>query len=281
MDRSAQARTLVRRLVRRDDVERRRWAVIGAVWVHLGLVGALAMVPWTRPAAGPAPERVELVVLVEAEPPPAAPAASTPNPAPHEGDPRRTSAPPGPIEPVVAAAAEPEAARPPAEQPAGRVRAAVGVDPVSQLRAELGWAAFDRSALPERAAALSLVEGSGSVAQSAGFDDADVSFRPASELEGSALGPYVEDLERRVMDRWSAMELDIQARALGIQGDVTVRYRIRRSGATADVRVARSSGLPALDGMAIRAIPARVGRLPVGFEGEELHHEVTLRYRNP
>jgi TonB family protein len=279
VDRSAQARTLVRRLVRRDDVERRRWAVIGAVWAHLGLVGALAMVPWARPADEQAPERVELVVLVDAEEAPALPTAPTPNPAPREGDPRRASAPPGPIEPVTAPTApEPEAAGPPMER---RARAVVSGDPVSQLRAELGWAAFDRSALPERAATLSLVAGSGAVSPSGGFDDAEVSFRPASELEGSALGPYVDDLERRVMDRWSAMELDIQARALGIQGDVTVRYRIRRSGATADVRVARSSGLPALDGMAIRAIPARVGRLPAAFEGEELHHEVTLRYRNP
>lgn len=283
------ARTLVRRLVRRDDPDRGRWAVIAAVWVHLAGLGLLALCSWTAPTPPrPAPVELTILVPVPAPPPPTPPRSgegARPGVRPPAGpSPERATA--GAPGPGAAADAPPAGDDVPAADPvtAARVRVRVRpptpVDPVAQLRSDLGWAAIDRDHLPEASAVLSLVD-SASPAGQGGVAEPDVVFRPAADVAGSELGDFVEDLERRVLERWSSMNLDPHARALGIQGDVTVRYRVRRNGATTDVRVVRSSGIPGLDGMAVRSIPPRVGRLPATYPGEELQHEVRLRYRNP
>jgi TonB family protein len=286
VDRRAEARTVVRRLLRRDGADARWWAAIGAVWAHLVALGvALQVHGPTTPVPSPPPV-VELVVLAAPapSPEPVVPTPPTPRVAgdPGEGPLGATAGRWEPPEDVPEAEPEGEGGPPLKAQIVRSRRRALAEDPVEELRRALGWAAIDRENLPERSAVLSLVgPGDPGPAAPGLFTEPDVAWEPAPALAGAPLGDYVATLERAILERWSSMDLDVHARAIGIQGDVTVRYRIRRSGTTSDVRVVRSSGLPSLDGMAIRAIPARLPRIPDAVGREELHHEITLRYRNP
>ncbi|MEZ4240847.1 MAG: TonB family protein [Myxococcota bacterium] len=91
----------------------------------------------------------------------------------------------------------------------------------------------------------------------------------------------MQRVSERIEARWRDADLDVASRARGVQGEVTVRYAIRRDGRTFDVRVVRSSGNPELDEMARAAIPARTERFPRDLREQVVQHEITFRYRNP
>lgn len=157
------------------------------------------------------------------------------------------------------------------------------VDPVQDLRDALGWGPIDRARLAARPAWADGL-GSGGRAPSSPqtvFDTERVAWTPAVNARGTPLGAYVTRLEDIVAARWRDLDLDLHDRAVGIQGEVAVRYVVHRSGAVSDVTVARSSGHPTLDAMARAAVPSRLPRFPSELEEEQVFHEVVLGYRNP
>jgi TonB family protein len=98
---------------------------------------------------------------------------------------------------------------------------------------------------------------------------------------GTPLGEWVQRAEEIVDERWRQLDLGTHDRAVGIGGQVTVRYVVRPGGRVIDKWVDLSSGHPTLDDMALSAIPTRLPRLPKEVEHDVLHHRMTLRYRNP
>jgi TonB family protein len=155
-------------------------------------------------------------------------------------------------------------------------------DPIEELREALGFGVLDRGELAPRprAPGLDHAAGASSSAPSAPFDlPADL----ISEVDarGTPLGRWVAAAGRRIEERWRGLDLSAHDRARGIQGDVTVCYRVLPSGRVLDVHVRRSSGLAGLDTMAVAAVPDRLPRPPRDHGGDGLVHCVTLRYSNP
>ncbi len=100
-------------------------------------------------------------------------------------------------------------------------------------------------------------------------------------LRITPLGAWLQRAESLIVERWRGSDLDAHAKAMGLQGLVTVRYVVQGSGRVSEARVTRSSGNASLDQMALDAIPPRLPRLPREQRGEPLPHQITLRYRNP
>jgi TonB family protein len=70
-------------------------------------------------------------------------------------------------------------------------------------------------------------------------------------------------------------------RALGTQGTVVVRFRVRRDGTVEDPSVLVPSGTTELDLAALAALPAHVAPFPAGVAGNRLYIRLTFRYREP
>ncbi|MEQ1507426.1 MAG: energy transducer TonB, partial [Myxococcota bacterium] len=165
---------------------------------------------------------------------------------------------------------------------AGRIAGPGTADPVDELREALGFGPLDRTALAPRPAWAGAMYESGARDSSPQLAfDVPIAWRSAVSTRGTALGAYVERAEEVIASRWRAHDLDAHSRALGLQGEVTVRYLVRPDGRTGEVAIVRSSGNPELDRMAVEAIPARLARFPRELGSSPFHHEITLRYRNP
>ncbi|MCB9685910.1 MAG: energy transducer TonB [Alphaproteobacteria bacterium] len=289
-----QARWLTRRLWRGDRVGMgARWAALASVWVHLGVVVSLAVAHLApvRPVEHPAPAPIELVVLPPEQahrpPPPPVPEERTDGVPRHGARSTRIAASPAPArsnpEPAVAdvkVEASPEVLVAEAVQLAPAPR----VDPLDELREALGFAPIDRSRLgPRRTLQGAMFQdlGPGCTLEEPADGEPDPTWESAAAAHGTPLGAYIEDIEAQVFARWRSTDLDTHARAVGIQGDVAVQYTIAANGTVRDVRVSRSSGLPALDAMAVHAIPLRLPRLPRELGLTELRHEILFRYHNP
>jgi periplasmic protein TonB len=80
---------------------------------------------------------------------------------------------------------------------------------------------------------------------------------------GSLFGWYVDAVKRRVQSNWLTYELDPRIKA---QHRGYVEFDILRDGSPTNVRVAQSSGVPAIDTSAVRAIQRidSFGKLPKG-----------------
>ncbi|MCB9676864.1 MAG: TonB family protein [Alphaproteobacteria bacterium] len=162
----------------------------------------------------------------------------------------------------------------------GEGEASAPFDPVEDLRAFMGW---ERPEL--------VGEYTGGYGYGAGFGAAATSPSSASapvvrdwasvSAREDPLGRYMRRVEEILVERWLDNDLSIQDRARGIQGDVVVQYVIRANGRTEAVVVARHSGHAELDLLALAAIPERLPRIPREVERDAIHHQVTLRYRNP
>jgi TonB family protein len=205
---------------------------------------------------------------------------SNPDRAPDAARPRASDA--GGLEQV--GAAEPALPTDPqAHVGLGRIAAPGTADPVDELREALGFGPLDRSKLaprPEWAGKLSddgLADSSPQVA----LADLHVDWQTSVSTRETPLGQYIARATAAIDARWRTADLDPHSRALGIQGDVTVRYLIHPDGRTSDVVVVRKSGNPTLDQLAIQAIPARLDRFPRELGKTPIIHEITLRYRNP
>ena len=148
----------------------------------------------------------------------------------------------------------------------------------------LGFAPIDRSRLGQRRTlqgAMFQDLGPGLTLDQPAAGEPDPAWQSADQLRGTPLGAYLQDIEAQVFARWRSTDLDTHARAIGIQGDVAVQYTISANGGVRDIRVTRSSGLPALDAMAVHAIPQHLPRLPQELGLTELRHEILFRYHNP
>jgi TonB family protein len=178
---------------------------------------------------------------------------------------------------------DPTPAAPPAEDRGLRRIAAVGTaDPITELREALGFGPLDRVTLAPRPSWSGLLRQQGvrdSSPQAA--LDAAIAWQTEFSARGTAEGAYLQRVSERIEARWDHGDLDLQSRAMGVQGEVTLRYEIRRDGRVQRIQLVRSSGNAALDRMARAAIPERVERFPPELHGAALHHQVTFRYRNP
>ena len=154
-------------------------------------------------------------------------------------------------------------------------------DPVAELREALGWGPLDRTELAPRPDTLGdrQPEG-GTTGGGLPAPDAD-SWVRAVDARGSELGAWAERVDAKVHERWEALDLPMEERARGLQGDVTVRYVVNPAGRVRRVTVIRSSGHPSLDAMAVAAVPARLPRPPAAARPDGLVYEHTLGYRNP
>jgi TonB family protein len=97
---------------------------------------------------------------------------------------------------------------------------------------------------------------------------------PPPELEA-----YLAQVEALLRRRWLARDLSLERRAAGGQGWVLLQYVIEADGRVRDLALARQSGEPELDRMALASVPARLPRPPPDLA--PLRHQVRLRYRNP
>lgn len=156
-------------------------------------------------------------------------------------------------------------------------------DPVVELRDALGWGGLDRSELAPRPSWAGTLGGRSArpTSPQLALDELPLDWTAAVSAVGTPLGAYIQRVEDLVAARWKRADLAPHARALGIQGEVAVRYRVRRNGVVEDKRVARSSGNPQLDAMALAAIPRKLPRFPRDLTEEVVHHQLLLRYRNP
>jgi TonB family protein len=156
-------------------------------------------------------------------------------------------------------------------------------DPVQELREALGWGGIDREALAPRPEWAGTLEGRGArhTSPQTALDDVDISWRTAVNAQGTAVGRYIAQVEDIVGARWQNKDIGTFSRARGIQGQVTVQYRIQPNGRVTDIRLARSSGHTLLDQIALQAIPRKLPRFPSGLGREDIPHRIVLRYRNP
>jgi len=152
---------------------------------------------------------------------------------------------------------------------------------VAELREALGWGPLDRDELAPRP------EAPGRDGQPGGSDgggravpDAH-SWTSAVDARGTSLGAWAELVDQKVYGRWATLELPMEQRARGLQGEVTVRYHVLASGRVRGVDVVRSSGHPSLDTLAVSAVPARLPRPPAETRPHGVVYEHTLAYRNP
>lgn len=158
------------------------------------------------------------------------------------------------------------------------------VDPLEDLRDELGWGELTRSDLNSRTASFGVTGDRGSVRmsrQTVLSEEYDVVDFVQVRAAATPLGRYMAAVEEKVKEAWFADDLPAHDRALGIQGQVTLQFYIHRSGRVSELVVVTHSGHPSLDSMAIRSVPVRLAKFPEELDIRGIHHRLTLRYRNP
>ncbi|MCO4744142.1 MAG: TonB family protein [Proteobacteria bacterium] len=93
-------------------------------------------------------------------------------------------------------------------------------------------------------------------------------------------GVYAAHIERTLIDGWYATDISIEQRTLGAHGQVTVLFRIRRSGRVADLVLTKSSGDAHMDHLALTSVPKRFARFPSDLRERFLIFEWTFHYRD-
>ncbi len=156
-------------------------------------------------------------------------------------------------------------------------------DPTLELRRALGWGGIDRDRFAPRPEWAGTLAGQGAAHMSPQtvLDEVAISWEAAISARGTPVGVYIAQVEDIVGARWQRQDMQTHARARGIQGQVTVEYKIRPTGKVTDLTLARSSGDPTLDRMALEAIPHKLPRFPNDVSRETIPHRMVLRYRNP
>lgn len=172
---------------------------------------------------------------------------------------------------------------PPVEKPP-EVVTAPPIEPVDDLREALGWGPLDRSELKPRKASAGHAGESGTPAMSAQTvlsDDVPIESVVLVDAQSTELGRYTEEIYQILQRNWYALDLPAQQKALGVQGTVTVAFRIHRNGRVSDVNVTRSSGVPELDALAVASIPKKLPPIPASLAMKSVLQLVTFTYRNP
>jgi TonB family protein len=158
------------------------------------------------------------------------------------------------------------------------------VDPIADLRADLGWGGIDRTRLQPRARPSGQfgMAGQNAMSQQRVLDpEFDVDTISYVQARGTEIGEYTEKVYDEVQKAWYEMDLSDDEKALGIQGDVTIIFHVRRNGRVDDLSVLRSSGHALLDSMALAAVPNKLPRIPRKIQNSELLQQITFHYRNP
>lgn len=158
------------------------------------------------------------------------------------------------------------------------------VDPIADLRADLGWGGIDRTRLRPRARVSGQAGTPGATAtsqQQSLSPDVDVSRVSYIQAQGTEIGVYTESLYEVVQAAWYDLDLSGEDKAQGIQGAVTLIFRVQRNGRVTDLSILRSSGHGVLDVLAMQAIPERLPRIPREIEQDQLLQEITFHYHNP
>lgn len=95
---------------------------------------------------------------------------------------------------------------------------------------------------------------------------------------GSRYGWYVDVVRRKVSENWLKYEVDP---GIGSARRVYITFDITRAGEPANVQISQSSGIPALDMSAVRAIQRidTFGPLPPDYSGSRVSVEFWFDYR--
>ena len=157
------------------------------------------------------------------------------------------------------------------------------VESIKDLRADLGWGEVEREGLKPRETlpGTENEEGNRRTSPQLTSTELDLDLVPVADVVGTPLGQYRAALDKEIRANWTSVDLPIHDRALGIQGNVVVAFRIERNGRVFDKTITRSSGHTSLDMMAMASIPERLRRIPKDVEGRQVFHRYTFIYRNP
>jgi len=156
-------------------------------------------------------------------------------------------------------------------------------DPVKELRMALGWGGIDRDRFAPRPEWAGTLAGAGAAHTSpqTAIDEVAISWETAVNAKGTRVGEYISQVEDIIGARWQRQDIGTHSRAAGIQGQVTVQYKIRPTGKVTNLELSRSSGNAALDQMALEAVPRKLPRFPSDLDRDLIPHRIVLRYRNP
>lgn len=157
------------------------------------------------------------------------------------------------------------------------------VESIADLRADLGWGGFERTQDQPRRIVPGTRQSEGSMPTSpqSAAEALTVSLVASTDAVDSPLGRYRAALDREISKLWLTMDLSVHERALGIQGDVFVRFLVESDGKVSGKVLTRSSGYASLDSMALDAIPERLPRIPRDVDYQRIYHEYRFHYRNP
>ncbi|MFK7929547.1 MAG: energy transducer TonB [Myxococcota bacterium] len=157
------------------------------------------------------------------------------------------------------------------------------METVADLREAMGWGGIHRQRLrPKRSLPGSASSDTSSQSsQQTVAEDFSIDRLALVDAHSTAKGRYRATVDERIYKNWSAMDLSLHERALGIQGDVTIVLHVRASGKVLDTTLVRSSGHNSLDGMAMDSVPKRLPRFPKDLDIDTIFHRYTFRYRNP
>lgn len=156
-------------------------------------------------------------------------------------------------------------------------------DPVADLRTSLGWGGVDRSRLRPRAAHVGMMSFEGALPtspQTVADDDVALALESRVHARETPVGDYTERIYAIIQELWYARDLDPHARALGIQGNVTVEFLVHRHGRVSDLQVVKPSGHTEIDRLALQAVPERLPRFPRDLERHSVRQRITFKYRN-
>jgi TonB family protein len=157
------------------------------------------------------------------------------------------------------------------------------VETFLDLRAELGWGGVADTRAPPRRTTPGVESEDGHLPTSPQITAADLAIAEVVFVEAvdTPLGRYRGVLDEEIRANWLASDLSVHDRALGLQGDTTLEFRVVAGGRVEAKRIVRSSGIPALDALALDAVPERLPRIPKELGMTVLYHRYTFRYRNP
>ncbi|TVQ90090.1 MAG: hypothetical protein EA397_14155 [Deltaproteobacteria bacterium] len=93
------------------------------------------------------------------------------------------------------------------------------------------------------------------------------------------LGRYRADLDEIIAANWLASDLPIHERSMGVQGDTTVIFRVKRNGKVQNKHLTQRSGFDALDQLAFDAIPDKLPKVPRELGMRFVYHRYIFHYR--
>ena len=120
---------------------------------------------------------------------------------------------------------------------------ALPIDPVAALRKALQWGEIERTSIRPRTASPGTTGEQIPDATSAqlAVGEIDPSSVVFISARGTAEGRYREQIDGVIRELWLDADLDVETRAMGIQGDVSVILKVNSRGKVSDVRITAES----------------------------------------